>query len=281
MTQTPTLEPVKWDIKLRDDWAFWWPELRKRLKYIASLGLPSIKSVPGHEGTCAIVGAAPTVGDHLPRLRELSDGKYNIVASVNGAHQWLLGQGLTPNIHVLCEWDASDTAISLGGPPHSTTCYYVCSHDDPLVVAALLPFRSVVWHALYPQGEYKAALQELFPGDFMVGGGWASFLRTITIAWILGYRDFELFGLDSSYKGDSSHFEGYKIAEPEPDVRVWVEGEGNDQLQEFRTNGSLAYQASQFMEFCAKQHSTFSLRVHGDGLLSFVHRSRYPEQYQR
>jgi hypothetical protein len=111
----------------------------------------------------------------------------------------------------------------------------------------------------------------------MVAGQYATFFRTLTILMTLGYSDFDLFGLDSSFEHDS-HVKGYRTGNLEEAITLWGVDPRNDKLQQFRTNGSLAFQTYCFLDFCMHQ-SSINLRVHGDGLLRYLHQSRYPEQY--
>lgn len=124
---------------------------------------------------------------------------------------------------------------------------------------------------------------ELFQGSNLVGGGIGTFTRTLTIALHLGFRNIELFGVDSSYPDDSklTHVEGYETdAKVEVDsFYVHARNDLTKEVRRFKTMGYLALQVEEFKEYCKVNHHVFALRVHGDGLLRFVHRSMYPNQY--
>ncbi len=114
----------------------------------------------------------------------------------------------------------------------------------------------------------------------MVSGGYATFFRAVSIGVILGFRDFELFGIDSSFE-ESSHVDGYKVANIEPKITVWGTDPRTDSRREFTTQGGLAFQANEFISFCKANQEGLSLRVHGDGLVRYLHESRFPEQYAK
>ena len=113
----------------------------------------------------------------------------------------------------------------------------------------------------------------------MLAGGWGTLFRCINVSIVLGYRKFELFGVDSSFDGDSDHLPGYKMANLEKVYNIWGVDELSHEARKFRSNGSLAFQAYEFLKFCEVNQKALSIRVYGDNLLRYIHKSRYPEQY--
>jgi hypothetical protein len=150
---------------------------------------------------------------------------------------------------------------------------------------AKVPKHNVfIWH-MTPDNELGAeTFKELFPNQPMIGGGIATFLRSISLACCLGYRDYDLFGVDSSYPDDSAstHVEGYPaITKPDVDgIDIWCRDEKTGDVRRFRTVGYLAMQAEEFKQYCRKNHHLFRMKVHGDGLLPFIHRHMWPGQYE-
>lgn len=271
------ISPVKFKIETVIDWADWAKVCVPRLRRARSLKMPHLVQFEPHAGACLIVGAAPSVEGQLSKIKELQAGDCNITMTINAAHEWLISHGVKPNLHVIFEHDVEDIETSLGGKPDKNVTYYVCSHCHKAVFDALADHKRVLWHAYCPAQGYQQAIDSLFPKEFMVAGGYATFFRSLTIGTILGYRHFELFGVDSSFE-DSSHLSGYAVADVEPQVTVW--GVTSTELKKFKTQGGLAFQANEFMEFCRVNHSGLRIRVHGDGLLRYLHQDRYPEQYK-
>lgn len=273
------LSPVQFELAKVVEWNDWKHECVPRLKFASKLEIPHLPQLEPHNGVCTIVGAGPSVENFIDKIKEIrADGK-NLVMAVNAMHQWLIANGIIPHIHVVFEPDIEDLHNSLGGPPHPEVVYYVASHCPKEVWRKLTGYKQVLWHPFCPPQGYQRAIDRYFPGEFMVSGGYCTFFRSLTIATILGYRNFDLFGVDSSFE-NSSHIEGYENSDIEPKVKIFGRDPRTEELREFTTQGGLAFQASEFMNFCAINQSGLRLRIHGDGLLRYLHESRYPEQYQ-
>lgn len=274
------LQPIQFNFSALKcvPWDEWKDECHSRLKYASKLSIPHLPQLLDCTGRCVIVGAAPSITKHMDKIKELSNQELDILCSLNGAHDWVVKNIRPPNIHVVFEADVEGIEVSLGGPPHKEVAYYLASHCHKNLFEQLRGYKRVLWHPWYEPTEYQQWVNRLFKNEFMVSGGYVTFFRTINIALILGYRKFDLFGVDSSFE-ESSHIEGYKFSDVEDPVTVWGKDEQTGKLREFTTNGSLAFQAYEFMRFCKENQHALSLRVHGDGLLRYVHMNRYPEQY--
>lgn len=253
-------------------------EVFARLQYAATKRMPHLRELPAHEGSCHVVGSAPSVVNYLKEIR--AAGENDLICSVNGAHNWLLNQAITPNIHVLFEYDLQDTFQSLGSEPNDFTTYYVCSHCDQRVFDLLDDFKTALWHSFNDPEEYHAELARLFPGEIMIGCGHATMFRTIAVGAILGYRKFELYGCDSSVDGPR-YIEGYGTGNTEEEIDIWGTDPRTGAIKHFRTFGSLAFQADQFIKFCELYDGTLRIRVHGDSLLRYVHEARFPDSYSQ
>jgi hypothetical protein len=125
--------------------------------------------------------------------------------------------------------------------------------------------------------EYGTYLDSYFPGEFAVGFIDLTFFRSLAIGRILGYRSFELFGCDGSVPGDERYLPGYKTPNTEDPVELWGTTPTGDK-KKFKTFGSLAFQTEEFITLC-QNNPDMNIRVHGDGLMEYVHKARYPNQY--
>lgn len=228
------------------------------------VGLQRLKQLLEHEGSCVIVGGAPSIETRIEEIRNAAKSPYNITCSVNCVHNWLISRGVVPTIHVVFE-DDIDPAVVLG-KPHPDVTYYVCSQCPPQVFDFFNQSKVVLWHYWDADKEYDKAIADLFPGEFMVGGGYPTLFRTFNIAILLGYREFDLFGVDSSFEDDDKqHFAGYPT-KPNPAglADIWV---GD---KKFRTLGALALQAKFLSKFCKDNSNSVKVRVHGEGLLPYM-----------
>ncbi len=249
----------------------------KQLEYAAKQQIIHLTELVPHSGRCAIVGAAPSVKDHVDEIKKFTGE--DMIISLNGAHNFLVENGIPPRIHILFEIDLERVETSTGGPLHNDIYYYVCSHCNQSIFKQLRDYHKVLWHCFDEPPEYQALIAKLFPNEFMVGGGFVTFFRALNIAATLGFRKFELFGCDCSFKGDSSHFEGYQTKST--GVKMTVAAGTENDYSLFDTTPSLSFLASEIMRFCDTQQRGITLKVHGDGLLRHLHQMEYPELYQR
>jgi uncharacterized Rossmann fold enzyme len=107
------MQPVQFKIMGVCEWEEWRETCLPNLRQAATLAIPHLRLLPSHPGTAAVVGAAPTVGAFKGQLEKIKAGEFNVVASVNGAHNWLIEQGIIPNIHVVFESDLEDVELAL------------------------------------------------------------------------------------------------------------------------------------------------------------------------
>lgn len=261
------------------DWREWRHTCMPRLRYARKQKIPHIPELLPHDGKMAIVGAGPSVKQFLPEIAKFRESEYDNIMSINAAHNWLIENGITPRIHVISEFDVDDVTLSLGGPPHPDVVYYIGSTCHPNIFRQLANHKRVLFHVFMPMQGYQEAISRLFHREFMITSGFSTFFKSLAIAAVLGFRHFDLFGVDSSFD-ESSHLEGYKIANIEPRLTIWAADQWGKHLRKFTTQGGLAFQAKEFLEFCKFNQSGIKLRVHGDSLLQYLHKARYPEQYR-
>lgn len=252
------------------------------MRYAKTLNLPELgrRELP-KMGKAVIVGGSPSIADHLEKIRAFAADPDNTIFAVNWSHTWLINNGIIPDACVFFEIDAEpeETLKAL----HPEVTYYICSHCHPKSFDEVKKFKAVLWHSPPNSEGEKVVGDELFKGSNLVGGGIGTFTRTLTIALHLGYRNIELFGVDSSFPDDSksTHVDGYETpAKVDVDAfYIYAKPSGTEEVRRFKTMGYLALQVEEFKEYCKVNHQLFALRVHGDGLLRYVHKNSYPDQY--
>jgi hypothetical protein len=255
----------------------------RHIRLAAERNLPRIKKVEEpNTGKAIIVGGGPSIADQLDKIKEFAADKNNAIFALNWAHTWLIKNGILPTACVMFEIDVDPCQIIDNTHPDVT--YYVCTHCHPLTLDGLKDRKVVLWHSPPNSPGEKIALDELFPGDLNLGGGIATFLRSMSIALVLGYRQFELFGVDSSFPDDypSTHIIGYPtITSPKADgIFIYAKDDKSGEVRRFKTVGYLAYQVEEFIKYLKVNHMLFRLKVHGDTLLAFVHRNMWAHQYE-
>jgi len=256
-------------------------DMCRHIEYAASLGLPRLSDVGERKsGKCIVVGGAPSAAKYLEEIRALAVDPNNAVFACNWAHTWLIRHGIIPHGCLMFEIDADPCQIL--GNTHPDVTYYVCSHCHTTTFDGLKDNKVIVWQAP-PETKRAAELQNKhFANDLLIFGGVTTFMRTLSVALALGWNDFHLFGVDSSFPAESktTHFEGYPSDVTMADAMdVWAVVQKTGAKRHFKTVGYLAQQVDHFQDFCNRNHSLFKMRVYGDGLLRFVHEGCHPEQY--
>lgn len=272
-------------VKPKKDGKTWHQEqdAANHIKYSMSLGLPQLRRRDRPRfGRAIIVGGAPSIKDHLEEIRALAANSDNAVFALNWSHTWLIQNGIIPKGCVFFEIDVEPDTVLKAAHPDVT--YFLCSHCHEKTFDSLKGFKRVLWHSM-PNSEFeKVVHKELLDkiADHLVGGGISSFTRTMVVAMFLGYRHFDLFGCDSSFPEDKgTHVDGYEtIMDSATDgFYIYAKSKISGKARRFKTLGYLALQVEEFKQLCALNHQFFSLRVHGDSLLRFVHEETYPDQY--
>lgn len=277
MTDKVELKKLYYDAGKTDVWRRLIKDRQGRLEYAAKQEIIHLTELVPHNGKCAIVGAAPSVRDYIDDIKKFTGE--DMIISLNGAHNFLVESGIPPRIHILFEIDLERVEDSTGGPPHKDVYYYICSHCNQSIFKQLRSHHKVLWHCFDEPPEYQAFVLKLFPKEFMLGGGFVTFFRAVNIGWILGFRQFELFGCDCSFEGEISHYEGYHTKSTEQ--KMVVAAGAKDNYRVFNTTPTLSFLANEIIRFCDTNQRGITLKVNGDGLLRHMHQMEYPELYQQ
>ena len=214
-----------------------------------------------HEGRALIVGGGPSLKETLPKIRQLHDRGHTIFA-VNGVHDWLIERGITPEFHVIL--DAKPENVKFVENPSKKVCYLIAAQCHPSVFEALKGFEVVQWVAWIPGGEEIADEHPNLPIN-LIGGGNTVGVKTMCLAHIMGFRRQDLFGFDSSYRGDENHAYKQPMNDGEEVISLMTAG------KKFKCAKWMARQVVDFQEFHKRLTMGGSqIRVHGDGLLPWV-----------
>jgi hypothetical protein len=153
-------------------------------------------------GTVSVCGAGPSLAEHVGDLK-------GEIFAVNSAIGFLLDRGIVPKWAMI--WDCAELCEKFA-VPHPDITYLIGSRCHPKVFERLEGCKVVVWHAA---GDHNILqfLEEKGIREPLVNGGTTGITRGIYVAYALGYRDFHLFGADSSYKEGKSHVNGSLVYE--------------------------------------------------------------------
>lgn len=167
------------------------------IKNSLTLGLPKLQMMEAHDGHAVIVGGGPSLKRHLDEIRERQ--KHNqVIFSTNNTYQYLVKNGIIPDCHAMVDARPENTEF-LPSEDHNSICYYASQCHPSLFQNAK---NAVLWHSM------DEGIQQYIgndTGDPLVGGGSTIGMKSLALAWILGYRQFHLYGMDSSYEKGENH----------------------------------------------------------------------------
>jgi hypothetical protein len=226
-------------------------------------GLPVLKQVvPEHDRPLLVVGSGPSVSELIEFVKNWKGD----VWAINGAYDYLLSHGL------ICEGffgiDPLPELADYVRNANDYTTFYLASTTDPAVLDALEGHKVLLWHAM-------ADNREAFPeGHQMVYGGTTAVTRAPFLALVMGYRNINMIGVDSSYDKERGQYcyqwGTYKTDIAEMTIPVSINGEGP-----FFTEIGLCKQVAQLGTMLAafnrdgKEH----LKIHPAGLMGAFMRS--------
>lgn len=161
-------------------------------------GLPVIAPAEPHGVPAILVGGGPslaeTFGDILVRYR----AGYHVYA-FNGAAKWLVERGVIPYGVVMLDARPFNRQFVEGLPPGVK--YLIASQCDAGVFEALAGQEVTVWH---PDFQGKSGVTEP-RATVCIAGGTVVGTLALRLLSVLGYREFHLFGYDSSYRAEAGH----------------------------------------------------------------------------
>lgn len=223
-------------------------------------GLPEIagQSAPIAQ-PAIIVGSGTSIASQVETIRnQRSAGGF--LLAIKDAHDWLIEKGIMP-----------DAALAIDPQEHRWNCflrkqetvhYLISSQCHPAMFDHLDGHRVTIWHPCITKDQKRPL------GKYLVGGGSTSGLRAIVLLYIMGYRDFRLFGFDSCLSGDILRVNGTGPKPTDQIIDVMLpSGES------FKCNASMALQAQQFQDLFERLPDAH-FTAYGYGLIPSIIRQR-------
>jgi uncharacterized Rossmann fold enzyme len=212
-----------------------------------------VTTLPPHDRTAILVGGGPSVSQHLDDIRALK----GTIFAMNGAATYLIKNGIRVDFQIIA--DAKPETATLVEPDANRHLF--ASQVDPDCFDRAP--NAQLWHL-----ECKD-MEEVFPpervkagGYALVGGGAAVGNAACCLAYVMGYRKFELFGYDSSHEGEKSHAYDQPMNQFIPTIDVEWAG------RKFTSSLAMKAQAEKFMiTGQALKQEGCQINLHGDGLL--------------
>jgi hypothetical protein len=196
-----------------------------------------------------IVGYGPSIKDTWRQIINKTFGDH-LVMSTSGAHDFLLDHDIYSDYYVVI--DPSPSTLDLLKRPSRSTQFLMATCCHPDWWTKLKGFHVELFHAA--QGDNKAGL------DATIYGGSTVAQRAVHVAAAMGYRRFNMFGMDCSFT-DSRHA-GAHSGEIQPVTTVIY----ND--REFRTTPQLIQSAQEMERELQRGDAEFTF--YGDSLMSEI-----------
>jgi len=207
-----------------------------------------------------LVAGGPSAAEYIEDIKRLKSQGWDLF-TVNGAHDWLIEQGIFPNACVAMEsQDVVDTFIR--NPQHDCT-YYLASQVNPKLFTRLVRggFKVVMFHAELDD-ETTSLIETLDKEPTIMAGVPTVGLHTLGVIYTLGAKKVNVYGLDSSHRGAVDH--AYDNSQQAPIIPLEFIFKG----QRFISTGTWASQADRFAKMWPMYFRLgMRIEVFGDGLL--------------
>lgn len=228
--------------------------ISENIRSALSLGLQELQFAPAkHDGTFVICGSGPSIESQIENIRaDKEAGK--AICAVKGAYDYLRSKGITPDLYLSVEPRYRPVKN-----PSKESSFLLASRCHPEVFKELSGYCIYLWHSWSIDDE-----SELIKDKTCIGGGTTSGLRAVNVGFILGYRKFIMYGMDSCLgeRGEK------RVDEPTLGKGV----EKTDVVvggRRFICNMAMAAQAQDFQHIYTVMPSV-TIDVRGGGLLAAI-----------
>ncbi len=230
-------------------------ELEANIRLNASRGIPFLlnEKFPERNDRLAIVAGGSSLRE---TIHELRDFKYIMV--VGTAHDHLIEQGFNPDYSVFC--DSGPDLHAFRRKLQKNCIYLMATQCDETLVTHLADCDVRLWDM---EGWVNP---DVFDGRPRIAGGSTAALRAPSLAYVLGFRDLHMFGLDSSF-ADTHKRHAYQyddVSEIQPGLTCRING------RRFQTSMQMLAQAKDFQKILEGYSHLFSITVHGDSLIGDI-----------
>lgn len=154
-------------------------------------GFPRLQQQPmDNTKTLTIACYGPSLADTYKEMKPP-------ILSMSAATKWLAERGVIPDYH--CDMDPRANKVADFTPIVPGVHYIMASVCHPDVWKCLFGQRVTLFHVYSSQDTYDW-VAELDPGQFVLRGGSTIGLTALHLGGVMGYRHFEIHGMDGSFK---------------------------------------------------------------------------------
>lgn len=252
------------------------PMAMENIRANCARGLPTLKwQSKARPETMLICGGGPSIKEHIGTLKD-EIAKGGKVFAINDTHDWLLDQGITPDYFGMCEIEP--WPVDFITKPQKETTYCLPSLAHTTAFDRLQDFNVLLWHCWMGIGEDPEIIKAGSDNQLLISGGEAMSIRAIPLSMVMGYRNFQMFGVDGSFPEDAPTHAYYDRRKDIPDAilhprEFWHGG------KVFWSHHCYARQMLDLIRYCRIHGHMFTLKCHGDGLVQHAHKMAFPQQY--
>lgn len=168
--------------------------------------------------TLSIVAYGPSLEDTWQDIR-------HPILSMSGATRFLADRGITADFH--CDMDPRPHKVKHLAPPIPGVHYLMASVCPPQTWELLKEERVTLFHVFSGRDDAGRDTYDFVaehdPGAYVGHGGSTIGLTALHLGGVLGYRHFEIFGMDGSFRDDSrsARHAGPHYGTKQQDGRTW------------------------------------------------------------
>lgn len=229
--------------------------------------LPQAQPHGPNNETVALVCGGPSLAHTEKQLAEAYWSGAKVVA-VNGAYQWCIDHNIKPSAMVML--DARQFNARFVETPVLGCKYMLASQCHPDAFDMCRDRNVIQWHCCSGgDSEFEMLKKYFFDQVFPIGDGTTVAIKAIPLFTMLGFKSFDVYGLDSCWLDDSHH--GYEQTENDRDGKIvtWLRPDGRDDLAcSFNCAPWHMQQAADFQKLVHDHGNKFRLNIRGNGLIA-------------
>lgn len=210
-----------------------------------------------------LIGGGPSIQDHIDDIRKLkADGA--VIFACNKAATWANILGIEVDYQVII--DAKLETSTLVDSKAKT--HFFASQVHPTTLAKAK--NPVLFHLAVDYIEECLPEERVKKGGYvLVGGDSTVGICAMCAAYTQGFRDFHVFGYDSSHRDGESHGYEQRINATMPTTQINWNG------KDYQVSIAMKSQAERFQIYAkALQTDGCHFSVYGDGLLQDIYRAK-------
>lgn len=178
------------------------PQRYAHMESAIARGLPHVQSVALDDTRTLSIAC------YGPSLRDTWQTLTPPILSMSGATKWLVERGVVPTYHI--DMDPRPNKVYDVTPPVPGVTYLLASVCCPQMFDVLRDSDVQLWHTVSSNMEQDLAwVAQRDPGAYILHTGSTIGLGAIQLGGFMGYRHFEIHGMDGSFGSDGARHAGY------------------------------------------------------------------------